>query len=466
MNRRTFLETGMGAAIGAGVLAQGNALFAQGPNAGPSAPAAPPQAQPAVPTRKLTLDAYSRHLQWLRTPDEVADGVFELGCDGVMLTVLPYPGHIDPDRVGQDLAPFVNTLKKRGVRVTQIQGPDLTDASAPQVQAIVRAGSELGITHYWFGAFNYDLAKPIAPQLDSVKISLDKFVKLNQKYHATVMFHTYPTATAVGSTVWDLLSAMKSFDPKYVGFHWDTGHMALHGGGMWDVLMRAAGPYVAGVAWQDRGWQQDLGLKGEGGPYPGQAALPQGGRGGGGRGRGGPGGAAGRGGAAAGPGAPPNAAGGEAPPGGAGPGAAGRGGFGGPPGGGGAEGEGEAEAGAGRGGPDAAGGRGGRGAGGGFGGRNTVPLPMGGLVARGAGWSSPIVPFGSGIIEVPKIAVALHDINFNGPMLLEAEYDNGGAGQGLDKITLPRQWVLGAMKRDVLTLRSAFMLAPESGLAV
>ena len=95
-----------------------------------------------------------------------------------------------------------------------------------------------------------------------------------------------------------------------------------------------------------------------------------------------------------------------------------------------------------------------------------MPLPMGGLIARGAGWSSPIVPFGMGIIDVPKIALVLRDINFSGPSLLLAEYDNGGAGKGLDKITLPRQWVLGAMKRDVLTLRSAFMLAPEAGLGI
>ena len=60
----------------------------------------------------------------------------------------------------------------------------------------------------------------------------------------------------------DLLPVMKEFDPKYIGFHWDTGHMALHGDGMWETLMRLAGPYVAAVGWRDRGWVQDLGLQG------------------------------------------------------------------------------------------------------------------------------------------------------------------------------------------------------------
>ena len=38
--------------------------------------------------------------------------------------------------------------------------------------------------------------------------------------------------------------------------------MALHGDGMWETLMRHAGPYVAAIGWRDRGWVQDLGLQG------------------------------------------------------------------------------------------------------------------------------------------------------------------------------------------------------------
>jgi hypothetical protein len=441
MNRRIFFQTGIGAAIGATILGDARALLSQTPGEGPGGSTAPPQAQSAVAPRKLALDAYSRHLQWIRTADEVADAVFELACDGVMLTVQPYPGHIAPERVTQDLPPFVNTVRRRGLRVTQLRGPETTDASTPLVEAILRTGSELGITHYWFGAFQYELAKPIAPQLESVKLSVDKFVKLNQKYHTTVMFHTYPMPTAVGATVWDLLSVMKNFDPRYVGFHWDTGHMALHGGDMWQVLMQAAGPYIASIAWKDRCWQQDLGLKGEGGPFPGQETVraAQQASGFAGRGRGG----AGRGRGAPAQGAQSNVAAGASPPAGAG-----------------AEEQAAPAAGRGRGGGGAPVGEGDFGVG------HSVPLPLAGLIGRGNGWSCPSVPFGTGIIEVPKIATTLRDINFSGPTLLEAEYDNGGAGKGLDKITLPPQWVLGAMKRDVLTLRSAFTLAPESGLTI
>ncbi|HKV48131.1 MAG TPA: hypothetical protein VJN69_08575, partial [Candidatus Acidoferrales bacterium] len=78
---------------------------AQFPGAEPSA-AEPPRTPVANP---MKIDAYSRHLQWLRDPNEVAQAVVDMGFDGLDITVRPYPGHVDPARVAQDLPPFVNT---------------------------------------------------------------------------------------------------------------------------------------------------------------------------------------------------------------------------------------------------------------------------------------------------------------------------------------------------------------------
>ena len=55
-----------------------------------------------------------------------------------------------------------------------------------------------------------------------------------------------------------------------------------------------------------------------------------------------------------------------------------------------------------------------------------------------------------------RYATVLRDIGFNGPMELEAEYPLGGAESGAAALTLPRAQVLGALKRDVLTIRAAF----------
>jgi sugar phosphate isomerase/epimerase len=439
MDRREFLHTSVIATLAGKVLS--DATLARAQTAAPA-----PVAATQVPvTRRLIMDAYTRHLHWLRTADEIAEAAIEMTCGGVEPTIQAYPGHINPEKVAEELPPFVKTLQKHGLRVKQIRGGNQTDVSAPNLEAMVATMGQVGATHYWCGTDNYDFSKPIMPQLDAIKRKVEGFVKLNQKHGTTLMYHTRAGAQSVGSVVWDLLYVMKDFDPKYVGFHWDTGHMSHHMSNMWELLMRTAGPYIVAMAWKDRSWQQNLGFLGEGGPFPGPQAPPAaagGGRGGGGRGgRGGAGAGAGGAGAAGAPGA--GAPGRGGPPVAGGPGRGGAPVAGGPPGGGPPGGE-------------EFGGRGGRGGGRG-GGNRAFPLPLAGnTFARGGGWSSPYVPMGSGLVDIFRYATVLRDIGFDGPMELEAEYPNGGAENGNDKITLPRAQVIGNLKRDVLTIRAAF----------
>lgn len=410
MDRREFLHTGIMATLAARVL--GDVTFAQ-PAQPPAAPApaagAAPAAQAATPppTRTLIMDCYTRNLHWIRDHDQIAEAAIEMTCGGVQPTVQSYPGHIDPTKVASELPTFVKTMQKHGLRVKQIRGGNQRAADAPNLEAMVGTMGQLGVTHYWCGNDNYDFTKPIVPQLDAIKKKVEAFVRLNQKHGTTLMYHTRAGANSVGSVVWDLLYVLKDFDPKFVGLHWDTGHMSHHGSNMWELLMRSAGPYVVAMSWKDRTWEQNLGFLGEGGPYPGPTAsagastAPAGGRGGG-RGRG----------AAA---TPPGVA------------------------------------------PGRVGGPGGRGRGRGRGaGPRPFPLPLAGTTfARGGGWRSPYVPMGSGLVDIFRYAVVLRDIDFTGPMELQAEYPNGGAQSGADKITLPREMVIGNLKRDVLTIRAA-----------
>lgn len=439
MDRREFLHAGVMATLAAKVL--GDVTLAQAPQTPPAAPAAAGAAQgaapaAAAPARRLQMDCYTRVLQWIRDPDEIAEAAAEMTFSGVEPTITGGTGHIDPTKVTTELPAFVKVMQKHGLKVTQVRGGNQTSVDQPNLEPMVAAMGQCGARYYWCGTDNYDFSKPIVPQLDAIKKKVDAFVKLNEKHNTTLMYHTRAGANSVGSVVWDLLYVMKDFDPKYVGFHWDTGHMALHGGNMWELLLRTAGPYVVAMSWKDRTFQQNLGFLGEGGPFPGPdpvaaAAAANAGRGGGGgrgRGAGGAEGAAGARGAGAG--------GAE--------GAAGARGAAGAPG---AGGEGEAPAGGrGR-------GRGGRGGGG----SRDFPLPLAGnTFARGGGWTAPMVPMGQGMVDIFRYATALRDIGFNGPMELEAEYPLGGVERGADKITLPREQVIGALKRDVLTIRAAF----------
>jgi L-ribulose-5-phosphate 3-epimerase len=67
------------------------------------------------------------------------------------------------------------------------------------------------------------------------------------------------------------------------------------------------------------------------------------------------------------------------------------------------------------------------------------------------------VPVGTGIINLPLIAQTLKEINFNGPMECQPEWPElGGADQGRDTITIPRERVIELLRRDRLTVEAAF----------
>jgi sugar phosphate isomerase/epimerase len=302
------------------------------------------QTPAASPAKRLKVDLFSRHLQWLRQAGEVAEAVNEMGFDGLDITVRPYPGHVDPTRVAQDLPPFVNTIRQHGILVREITCP-ITDADSPNAEQILQTASSLGITHYWWGTFRYAPNIPIARQLDQLKPRVAKLAALNEKYKMTAMYHTNEGSGAVGAAIWDLLYVLKDFDPARVGFHYDLGHMTIAGGnGTWALNLRAAGPYVAGVSVKD-------------------SVLETGH-------------------------------------------------------------------------PSESGGRG----------RNEMPN----------GWRVRQVALGSGMDNLPELANVLKEISFSGPLEIQAEYPNGGAESAQDKITLPREQVLGALKRDLLALRAAF----------
>ncbi len=291
MDRREFIQAGIGAALAAQAASQ-LAAASQAPAA--SQPSA------AMGAKPLKVDAYSRHLQWLRTPDDVAQAVIEMGYDGLDITVRPYPGHVDPTKVAQDLPPFVNAIRKHGIQVSTITCP-ITDADSPNAEQILQTASSLGITHYWWGTFRYDTSKPVMEQLDALKPRVEKLAALNAKYKMKAMYHTYEGDMTVGAAIWDFLYVLKNFDPAHVSFHYDVGHMVVAGGNnTWALNLRAAGPYVGGVSAKDYVLESNLGISG-GGPYAGQqlggfgaAGAPggRGGRGGAGRGNAAPGGAA------------------------------------------------------------------------------------------------------------------------------------------------------------------------------
>jgi len=322
-------------------------------------------------TRKFSLDVYSRSLQWLRTPQEVAKAVTEIGLHSLDLTVMPYPGHVDPAKVKTDLPQFAKGLKESGVAVSAITCP-ITDADSPNAEAILGTASSLGIRYYSWGGLRYDTSRPYPAQLDALKPRVAKLASLNEKYAMKALYQPLSGAGNVGGVFFDLLDVLKNFDPRFVAFRYDTGTLLQSTPELQIMHLRLGARYIGGVALNDAAVKLDL-------PVWRQGAY---------------------------------------------------------------EGTPQQQIGAASGGDN-------------VGKDGGTPLAIGGG-GRPLPYHVHPMPVGTGMIDLTLLGKTLKEIGFDGPAECQTEWQLGGAELGNDRITLPRQTVLGQIKHNRLMVEAAF----------
>src|SRR6476659_1240717 len=106
----------------------------------------------AAAREKLKVAIFSKHLQFI-DGEELAKTAAELGFDGIDITVRK-GGHVEPERVKQDLPKLVAIIRQQGLEVPMVT-TDIADADTPFAEDVIRAASELGTRYYRFGAFKY-----------------------------------------------------------------------------------------------------------------------------------------------------------------------------------------------------------------------------------------------------------------------------------------------------------------------
>lgn len=71
-------------------------------------------------------------------------------------------------------------------------------------------------------------------------------------------------------------------------------------------------------------------------------------------------------------------------------------------------------------------------------------------------WKEENVPLGKGMVDFKEYIKLLKETHFNGPVSLHYEYALGGAENGAKTLTIPKEEVLSAMRRDLSTLKKLF----------
>src|SRR6266853_1443216 len=118
-----------------------------------------PAAEEKPASGKLKVAIFSKHLQFLRG-EALAAGAAEIGFDGIDLAVRK-GGHVEPERVRQDLPPLVAAIRSHGLEVPMLT-TDIVDAETPHAEDVLKSMSELGIRYYRWGGFKYDAKSPMA----------------------------------------------------------------------------------------------------------------------------------------------------------------------------------------------------------------------------------------------------------------------------------------------------------------
>jgi sugar phosphate isomerase/epimerase len=232
--RRDFLA---GTIMGAAALTVGNSLGAV--------------AQPAG-EKRFKIVAFSKSFQAMNY-EETADLVAEIGWDGIECPVRA-KGHVEAERVEDDLPKLVEAMKKRGREVAIIT-TDVREVT-PLNERVLRTASKLGIRKYRLGFASYGRNKAIPAQLDEIRAKYRDLVALNKELNMQAGHQNHSGAEYVGGPVWDIYLLIKDFDPRYLAVHFDIGHATLEGGMCWPTNARLMQPFFGAVYVKDFVWEK------------------------------------------------------------------------------------------------------------------------------------------------------------------------------------------------------------------
>ena len=195
--------------------------------------------------------AFEKFLQQL-SYDELADVIAELGFVGIEATVRN-KGHVQPERVEEDLPKLVEALQKRQLEVTTM-ATDVLNPSQPLSEKVIRTAKGLGINTYRMGFYKYDLKKPILAQLDEIRPQVRELADFNRELGVTAFYQNHSGAKYVGGTLWDMIGLLKGVPKEQIGLAFDIRHATIEAGLSWPVIYDVAKPHINSLYVKDFQW--------------------------------------------------------------------------------------------------------------------------------------------------------------------------------------------------------------------
>ena len=196
-NRRQFMHASV--AVAAGSLAA-NTL---------AAPANKPETQISNPLCVFTKPFNSLSF------DELADRIAELGFDGIEAPIRK-GGHIEPEKVTEELPALVEALNKRKLEITVLTS-DINDPDDPLTERVLRTAATLGIKRYRMKYFKYDLNGDIFSQIEQWRPKLKQLAAMNHDFGITAVYQNHAGSNYLGRSPMGSETCVEGHQP---GGHW------------------------------------------------------------------------------------------------------------------------------------------------------------------------------------------------------------------------------------------------------
>ena len=184
--------------------------------------------------------------------DELAERIATLGVDGVEAPIRPR-GHIEPERVPDELPKLVEALAKRNLKIT-VMTTAIRRADEPHAESTLRTAAKLGIRHYRTGYHQYDLTKPIQPQVGEFTRALRDLAALSAEAGIVACYQNHAGPRYFGAPIWDLSWALSDIKSPHMQVAYDIRHAIAEGGLSWPIDFNLIRPHIGVAYFKDFVW--------------------------------------------------------------------------------------------------------------------------------------------------------------------------------------------------------------------
>jgi len=191
--------------------------------------------------------------------DELANVITPLGVTGLEAP-LRKGGHIEPAELAEKLPAFVNALAKKNLKILVMASSINQVDKGGLAEKQLRAAASAGIKKYRLAHLNYDLSKPLKPQIANFTAQLKDLAQLNKEIGIQGLYQNHRGPNYVGGPVWDMVEMLEKIDIPELGMAFDFAHATVEGANAWQINFRRALPHIGAVYFKDykisgRKWQ-------------------------------------------------------------------------------------------------------------------------------------------------------------------------------------------------------------------